>query len=133
MRVFGAIILSLGVCTATTAAQQRERTSGGTPENVQVLTGMSLRDLRAEMTRMSDALDVKCTHCHVQGNFASDGNRNKIAARKMLQMTRTLNELYFATSTATEGTRLGHVTCYTCHRGSSRPVNSPAELTTATK
>jgi photosynthetic reaction center cytochrome c subunit len=131
MRLIGAIILSIGICTA--AANGQETRSGGTPENVQVLTGMSLRELRAEMTMMSDALDVKCAHCHVQGNFASDSNRNKIAARKMLQMTRSLNELYFAASAATEGTSLGHVTCFTCHRGSTRPINSPTQLTSATK
>ena len=127
MRVIGAIILSVAVCTA---AHGQDTKSGGAPENVQVLTGMSLREIRAEMTMMSDALDVKCSHCHVPGNLASDANRNKVAARKMLQMTRSLNELYFATSTATEGTTLGHVTCYTCHRGTTRPVNSPNLATT---
>src|SRR5688572_12435324 len=110
MRVLGALILSVGVCTGV-AAQQAERK----PENVQVLKGLSVKQVRAEMVMMSDALDVKCSHCHVQGNFASDDNRNKIAARKMLQMTKMLNEMYFAS--ATEGTSLGHVTCFTCHRG----------------
>jgi photosynthetic reaction center cytochrome c subunit len=126
MRTLGTILVAGLLCAAAAQAQQAERQ----PENVQVLTGLSLKELRAEMTMMSDALDVKCTHCHVQGNFASDGNRNKIAARKMLQMTRSLNELYFASAQATEGTTLGHVTCFTCHRGSARPVNSPTFTTT---
>jgi hypothetical protein len=126
MRTLG-LVLSLGyLCAAPVLAQQGEKK----PENVQILTGMTLRELRAEMTMMSDALDVKCTHCHVQGNFASDANRNKIAARKMLQMTRSLNELYFAAAPPTEGTTLGHVTCYTCHRGSAKPINSPNFTTT---
>ena len=131
MRVFGAILLSISVCSAA-AAQQAETKSGGIPENVQVLTAMSLKEVRAEMVMMSDALDVKCSHCHVQGNFASDDNRNKIAARQMLRMTKSLNELYFASAPATEGTALGHVTCFTCHRGSAKPLNSP-NLATATK
>jgi hypothetical protein len=126
MRKLGLIVVAGYLCVATAQAQQAEKK----PENAQVLTGMSLRDLRAEMTMMSDALDVKCTHCHVQGNFASDANRNKIAARKMLQMTRSLNELYFAAAPATEGTTLGHVTCYTCHRGSAKPINAPNLATT---
>jgi hypothetical protein len=128
MRKLGLILVAGYLCVATAQAQQAEKKA----ENVQVLTGMSLRELRAEMMMMSDALDVKCSHCHVQGNFASDANRNKIAARKMLQMTRSLNELYFASAPATEGTSLGHVTCYTCHRGAARPVNSP-NLATTTK
>jgi photosynthetic reaction center cytochrome c subunit len=127
MRFLGALVLSIGVCTAA-AAQQAEKKA----ENLQVLTGMSLKELRAEMTMMSDALDVKCAHCHVPGNLASDANPNKIAARKMLQMTKSLNELYFAGAAATEGTSLGHVTCYTCHRGAARPINSP-NLATTTK
>jgi hypothetical protein len=126
MRKLGLFVVAGYLCVATAYAQQAEKK----PENVQVLTGMSLRELRGEMMMMSDALDVKCTHCHVQGDFASDGNRNKIAARKMLQMTRSLNELYFASAPATEGTTLGHVTCYTCHRGSARPINSPNLATT---
>ena len=126
MRTLALVIVTGMLCAAAAQAQQAEKQ----PENVQVLTGLSLKELRAEMSMMSDALDVKCTHCHVQGNFASDGNRNKIAARKMLQMTRSLNELYFASAPATEGTTLGHVTCYTCHRGAARPVNSPSLATT---
>jgi photosynthetic reaction center cytochrome c subunit len=129
MRKLGFILVAGYLCVATAQAQQAEKQ----PENVQVLTGLSLREIRAEMTMMSDALDVKCSHCHVPGNLASDGNRNKIAARKMLQMTRSLNELYFAAAPPTEGTTLGHVTCYTCHRGSARPTNSPTQSTTATK
>lgn len=126
MRTLAFVIVTGMLCAAAAQAQQAEKQ----PENVQVLTGLSLKELRAEMSMMSDALDVKCTHCHVQGNFASDGNRNKIAARKMLQMTRSLNELYFASAPATDGTTLGHVTCYTCHRGAARPINSPNLATT---
>jgi photosynthetic reaction center cytochrome c subunit len=127
MRKLGLILVAGYLCAATAQAQQAPEKK---PENVRVLTGMSLKELRAEMTMMSDALDVKCSHCHVQGDFASDGNRNKIAARKMLQMTRSLNELYFAAAPATEGTTLGLVTCYTCHRGSPRPLHSPNLATT---
>jgi Photosynthetic reaction centre cytochrome C subunit len=126
MRLIGAIIITGYLCATGAYAQQAERK----PENVQVLTGISLKELRAEMTMMSDALDVKCTHCHVQGDFASDGNRNKAIARKMLQMTRSLNELYFAAAPATDGTTLGHVTCFTCHRGSAKPINTPTLTTT---
>jgi photosynthetic reaction center cytochrome c subunit len=129
MRILGVVFVAGYLSVAAAHAQSTARQ----PENVQVLTGMSIKELRAEMVMMSDALDVKCSHCHVQGNWASDDNRNKIAARKMLQMTKSLNELYFATAPATEGTTIGHVTCYTCHRGAARPINAPNQLTTATQ
>jgi photosynthetic reaction center cytochrome c subunit len=103
------------------------------PENVHVLTGLTLREIRAEMTMMSEALDVKCAHCHVPGNFASDNNRNKVAAREMLRMTKTINAQYFSKAMTTEGTTIGRVTCFTCHRGSRYPVHSPNQLTNMTK
>jgi len=130
MRGLATFILVLGVCAAA-SAQEKSGPKG--PQNVQVLTGLSLRDLRGEMEMMADALDVKCAYCHVAGNLASDDNPKKVAARKMLALTRTLNETYFAAAPATEGTTLGHVTCFTCHRGSARPINSPAQLSTNTK
>jgi photosynthetic reaction center cytochrome c subunit len=130
MRVIAVLILATGVCAAA-AAQEKSAPKG--PQNVQVLTGLSMRELRAEMDMISDALDVKCGYCHVAGNLASDDNPKKAAARRMLALTRTLNETYFAGSQPTEGTTLGHVTCFTCHRGSARPVNSPNQLSTLTK
>jgi hypothetical protein len=54
---------------------------------------------------------ASCWFCHAIGDFASDKNPMKVAARSMIQMTETLNQ------------NLGNnkVTCYTCHRGDLRP------------
>lgn len=91
-------------------------------ENVKVLTGWTSADVRAEMQRMNDALGVKCDHCHVQGNFASDEKRPKHTARRMLQLTLDLNTQYFPGHTPAEGeSKLGRVTCYTCHQGAPTP------------
>src|SRR5574337_1175978 len=38
------------------------------------------------------ALGVKCTHCHVEQDFASDDKRPKRAAREMAIMHRAINE-----------------------------------------
>lgn len=134
MRSLGIFLVAGCLCVAGVSAEQADKPKAERKaENVQVLTGMSLRDIRAEMDMMSDALDVKCSHCHVAGNLASDANPNKIAARKMLQMTKSLNEIYFAGLPPAEGTTVGHVTCFTCHRGSTKPINSPTQLTSATK
>jgi len=131
MRLAVALFVTGYLCVAGLHAEQAAAPKK--PENVQVLTGLSLRELRGEMEMMSDALDVKCGFCHVAGNLASDENPKKVAARRMLALTKTLNETYFAAAAATEGTTLGHVTCFTCHRGSVKPINSPAQLSTLTK
>ncbi|MGE0363008.1 MAG: c-type cytochrome [Vicinamibacterales bacterium] len=91
-------------------------------ENVRLLKGWDGAQVREEMRRISEALGVKCDHCHVQGNFASDEKRPKQTARRMLELTMTLNGASFASHTPAEGeSRLGRVTCYTCHRGAEIP------------
>jgi hypothetical protein len=91
-------------------------------ENIRVLKGWDGAQVREEMRRMSDALAVKCDHCHVQGNFASDEKRPKQTARRMLELTMALNGQYFAAHVPAEReSRLGRVTCYTCHQGSTIP------------
>lgn len=91
-------------------------------ENVKTLKGWNGNEVRAEMRLMSDALGVKCDHCHVQGNFASDEKRPKHTARRMLELTIALNADNFASHTAQAGqSKLGRVTCYTCHQGGLTP------------
>lgn len=94
-------------------------------ENVRTLKGWTGDDLRAEMRLMAEALGVKCEHCHVQGNFASDEKRAKHAARRMLELTLALNADNFAGHVPGAGqSKLGRVTCYTCHQGTLLPRQS---------
>jgi photosynthetic reaction center cytochrome c subunit len=91
-------------------------------ENVKVLTGWDGAQVRDEMRRMAEAIGVKCDHCHVQGNFASDEKRAKHTGRRMLEMTLALNQEHFPSHTPAEGeSRLGRITCYTCHQGQATP------------
>lgn len=91
-------------------------------ENIKVLTGWNGDEVRAEMRLMSQALGVKCEHCHVQGNFASDEKRTKQTGRRMLTLTLALNTEYFPNhQPATGDSKLGRVTCYTCHQGAATP------------
>jgi photosynthetic reaction center cytochrome c subunit len=93
---------------------------------VKVLTELATPDLRAEMQRIATALGVKCDHCHVQGNYPSDERSAKRTARRMLEMTRALNSQQFPKFEAADGASvLGRVTCYTCHRGETKPRNAP--------
>jgi photosynthetic reaction center cytochrome c subunit len=89
---------------------------------VKVLRGLSVPDFEAEMQLMNQALGVACGHCHVRNNFASDDNPRKVAARRMLEMTRTINQQFFPAYQPQPGdSRLGKVTCFTCHQGEEKP------------
>ncbi len=118
--------LLLGLALAVSPASAQENRPARPPENVTVLTELQGQPLRAEMQRISAALGVKCDHCHVQGNFASDEKSPKRAARRMLEMTRALNVQHFPNYQVKDGESvLGRVTCYTCHQGAAEPKTAP--------
>ena len=116
------LVILLSAVLAQAPAQQPS-TVGSTYKNIQVFTELKeapTMQLIDAMQFMSGSLGVSCNYCHVsqQGPFDSDANARKLKARDMIRMVRTLNAASFD----------GHqtVTCYTCHRGSSRPVGTPA-------
>jgi hypothetical protein len=93
------------------------RGGGGGPKNVQVLGGA---DLPATMQSFVQALGLldkgTCSYCHVEDR-SSDEKRPKQVARRMITMMRAIN------GTFPDGQQ--HVTCYTCHRGSTIPLTEP--------
>jgi hypothetical protein len=118
-----ALMAAVPAAGTTVSAQppQRQRPL----ENVRVLKGWDGDQLRSEMRLISEALGVKCDHCHVQGNFPSDERRAKQTARRMIELTMALNGEYFAGfEPGTGASRLGRVTCYTCHQGAAVPKTS---------
>jgi photosynthetic reaction center cytochrome c subunit len=118
-----ACLLALALPVAAAAQESRPSRPN---ENVKVLTDLQGQPLRAEMQRMSAALGVKCEHCHVQGNFASDEKAPKRIARRMIEMTKALNAQHFDKHEVKEGESvLGRVTCYTCHQGAEAPKAAP--------
>lgn len=122
--VFLALLAGLVLAAAPASAQ--ENRPPRPPENVKVLTELQGQPLRAEMQRISAALGVKCDHCHVQGNFASDEKPAKRAARRMIEMTRALNTQHFPKYQVKDGESvLGRVTCFTCHQGAAEPKTAP--------
>lgn len=89
---------------------------------VTVLRGLTVPEFEAEMQLMNTALGVGCGFCHARGNFAAETNPRKATARKMLEMAKAINQQYFAGYTPVEGqSKIGKVTCYTCHQGNERP------------
>jgi hypothetical protein len=94
---------------------------------VKVLTGLTVPEFEAEMQRMTQALGASCGTCHARGNFAAETNPRKATARRMLEMTRAINQQFFADYKPEEGqSRLGRITCFTCHQGELHPKSPPA-------
>ena len=90
---------------------------GGGGKNVQVLQGA---DLPATMQSFVQALGLldkgTCGYCHVDDR-SSDAKVQKTTARRMIIMMRAIN--------GTFGDGKQHVTCFTCHRGSTTPLSEP--------
>ena len=93
---------------------------------VKVLTGLTVHEFEVEMQLMTQALGASCGTCHARGNFASETNPRKAVARRMLEMTRAINQQFFADYKPDEGaSRLGRITCFTCHQGELHPKAQP--------
>ena len=91
---------------------------------------ISRADLLSNMKFFSQSLGVRCSYCHVgeEGkplstfDFASDAKNKKQTARKMLAMAHRINSENFDQA---EDPGVLKVTCYTCHRGSTKPLTKP--------
>jgi photosynthetic reaction center cytochrome c subunit len=116
----GAILLSVA---ALASAQAPPPQDGGAPrttdqqfKNIQVLKGLPAGQMNLTMHGISAQLGVDCVHCHIWEQFDKDVKPAKMVARRMITMVRDLNQQYF------NGAQV--VTCYTCHRGSPRPLST---------
>lgn len=85
------------------------------PKNLKILPADE--NLIPTMRSFTAALGVKCDFCHVQGDFASDDKPHKEIARHMISMAKEINGNFKDGKT--------HVTCYTCHRGTTEPATAP--------
>lgn len=116
-------------------------------ENLQILPqDISKNDLDSIMDHFTASLGVKCGFCHVKNieldkmEFAKDDKPEKHIARKMMLMAIDINKNHFqeieeemdhegkSPSTMSVDSveyMLKYVTCYTCHKGKERPVNTP--------
>lgn len=103
-------------------------------KNLKVLPkDITQKQMDSVMDHFSVSLNVDCGFCHVEKpdgemDFASDGNKHKLIARDMLEMTYAINDKYFDYTGAkrTINTQL-MITCYTCHNGQKMPDTEPAK------
>ena len=87
-------------------------------ENVQVLRDLSadrFNHLMTSITQWVAPPEQGCLYCHNPENMASDEKYTKVVARRMLQMTRTINSRW------SDHVQQTGVTCWTCHRGNAIP------------
>jgi outer membrane lipoprotein-sorting protein len=115
------LILTLAVSTTIALAQAPEvKTAEQVFKNIVELKGTPADELAPAMQFISSSLGVECTFCHVQGKMDADDKGAKKTAREMMHMQAEINKASF------RGQK--QVTCYSCHRGSQRPVNTPPVL-----
>jgi hypothetical protein len=82
-------------------------------KNIQLLKGIPSERLMKVMFAFKSSLGVDCTYCHIKDQFEKDDKPQKQTARKMIQLVRDTNAKLGGTA---------RVTCFTCHRGQTRPA-----------
>jgi len=97
--------------------QVPEKTAAQQFKNIQVLKDIPADQLIPAMEFIAASLGVDCEFCHVEHAFDKDEKKPKLTARKMMEMMMTINRENF------DGHR--QVTCYTCHRGTAKPLATP--------
>src|SRR2546423_2285793 len=132
LAAFAAVTLAGRVARVASAARQAQtdKPVEQTRKNIQVLKGLPSSQLFPLMNFVAVSLGVRCDFCHVkQGKdsktgfdnwiWESDDKPEKKTARQMMQMVISLNH--------SQGFGLdpGEISCYTCHRGSTRPQSLP--------
>jgi hypothetical protein len=99
--------------------------------NLQVLpSDMSVGEVVGVMRGFAGALGVRCIYCHVgddpndlaSTDFPSDGRVQKRKAREMLRMVQEINGRLLANVPERSDPPV-EVTCRTCHRGVTKPVD----------
>jgi photosynthetic reaction center cytochrome c subunit len=86
-------------------------------KNIQVLKDIPADQVIPSMQFIAGALGVECEFCHVGHEMEKDDKKEKQTARKMIAMELAIDKTHFNGEL--------EVTCYTCHRGSAHPVNTP--------
>ena len=83
-------------------------------KNIQVMNGTPASELTPAMHLISVSLGVTCEYCHEVRKEYEDTKEPKERARVMMKMLADINKNNFG------GAQM--ITCYTCHRGSTKPV-----------
>jgi hypothetical protein len=135
MRFTAGLVLTAAVVSMVSfrgaAAPRTQQIPGLQPpyKNLQVFpkdtTGATLV---GAMKAFTNALGVRCEHCHVgegddltKFDFVADTRPAKEIARKMLKMTAGLND---AVKDIGQPSSSPKITCFTCHQGQKKPATA---------
>lgn len=111
------VILVAVVAAAQSQLPSPEKKSGQVFKNLKVLNDTRSDWLLPSMEFITSSLGVHCEYCHVEKAFEKDDKKPKQTAREMMRMVQEIN------STKFQGKQ--EVTCYSCHRGSPKPLTVP--------
>lgn len=128
MRRFCRVLL---LCFPATVASQQPGSAGASRPRLEVLQSLPEAQLFPLMNLIATSLGVRCDYCHVQEKpdlsrtpsnmggwvWDRDDKLPKRRAREMMKMVVDLNTSHFKGES--------RVTCYTCHRGGTRPARLP--------
>jgi photosynthetic reaction center cytochrome c subunit len=117
------LLFVCGFALRNKSVKAQEKAAEPRFKNLQVLKDVPPGQLIPAMQFITASLGVECEFCHVRDAFDKDDKPTKQTARRMMQMMFELNVGQF------HGERA--VTCYTCHRGSAKPVSIPMVDSTA--
>ena len=91
-------------------------------KNIKVLMGLPDSQLIPVMNFMAASLGRRCNYCHItdkgRDGYALDDKPEKNTARQMITMIQGLRKQGFHGA--------DEISCFTCHRGQTHPVNVPA-------
>ncbi len=114
-RLIALVVVAFILGAQSTKAQEQEEVPPALV-NIEIFTGMTYDEVRAEMTMIRDQLGARCRYCHLLGSddvtdYVPETDMKQIA-RQMIRMVQVLNEQ--------EPFRSGNarVNCATCHKGS---------------
>lgn len=126
-RFMGRLVM-FGVAFGLVLAATSTIAQVGDPKNLQVLKGLSGKEVRDYMKSVSEGVGQKCLYCHNLKDYSSDELKPKKVAREFLKMVKDINaQTATINKTLMNKTKLDQVTCYTCHHGSLEIVTSAAK------
>jgi len=115
------MVCLLGVVSAQQAMPEQE-VSENLFRDIQLLKGIQVDTFFDVMGMFAASMGEDCTFCHskeavLRHEAFGDPTPRIQRARQMIVMMRTLNDTYFGGAP--------RVTCFTCHGGSTAPVDAP--------
>jgi hypothetical protein len=105
------------VATTAWAQQPKSQPAEEAYKNIQILKGMPAERVPMVMGVFNRVLGVQCTHCHVE-EAMDNGDKPAFAkTRVMFKMRNWIAQ-----------TEKVNATCWTCHRGNTKPPGAPPDV-----